>query len=102
MSSEGEALLAQPAVPANLETSLAMTKFGFIPPGKRFYGSSENANPQVSPFVTGSRCRSRVLGQRGHGTGMSQAVQGGGLPHGHCGVLPAPAAFSLVKGRKKP
>lgn len=67
---QGEAPLAQPAAPANLETSLAMTQFRFIPPGKRFYGSSENANPQVSPFVTGSHgvtAECRVSGDMGQG-----------------------------------
>lgn len=37
--------------PANMETSLAMTRYFFIPLENRFYGSSENARPQVSPFV---------------------------------------------------
>lgn len=58
VGSEVKVLLAQPAAPANLETRLAMAKFCFIPPGKRFDGSSGNANPQVSLFMTGSCCHS--------------------------------------------
>lgn len=63
----GAALLAQPS-PSQAENEPHGTKRCFIPQGKRFYGSSGNANPQVSLFVTFVNLlmvSQQVLGQQG-------------------------------------
>lgn len=63
----GAALLALPS-PSQAGNEPRRTKCCFTPQGERFYGSSGNANPQVSPFVTFMSLlmvSQQVLGQQG-------------------------------------